>query len=129
MEDYILKEINAIGRMIEAMLLKILLIKKSNYTQEIVKTGATELKSQLDLDINTAFTDGKTVYILTEQYGFTDDNLEKFAVLLFEFFIASDDDIEKGEFKMRISEIYRYLDDNGKIYSFDRFNISKELDL
>ncbi len=129
MEDSILNEVNKISKVIEAILIKIGLIKKTKDSTKLIQTEMIELQNQLGLDFNAVVIDEKMVDILIGEYGFTEGDLDRFAILLFEFFEASNNDLEKQKIKMRVSEIYKYLKDNGNLFSMERFYISNELEM
>ena len=95
MEDSILNEVNKISKVIEAILIKIGLIKKTKDSTKLIQTEMIELQNQLGLDFNAVVIDEKMVDILIGEYGFTEGDLDRFAILLFEFFEASNNDLEK----------------------------------
>lgn len=123
-----MREIGKIGKMIEAILFKIGLIKEDDRTgSSVYGTARTELLERLNIDIDTLLEKEDLSSVLTVEYGFDNEELEKFAELLYELTIASDD----NDFKVRsiagISSIYKYLDKNGTSISFNRQYILQEL--
>lgn len=89
MEDYILREIDKIGKLIEALLQKAGILRRSGAGEAVCETARTELAEALDLDIDTLLAREDFIGVLIREYGFSDENLEKFAELLFDFAAAS----------------------------------------
>lgn len=79
MEDYILREIDKIGKLIEALLQKAGILRRSGAGEAVCETARTELAEALDLDIDTLLAREDFIGVLTREYGFSDENLEKFA--------------------------------------------------
>lgn len=126
--DYIMREIGKIGKMIEAILFKIGLIKEDDLTGfSVYGTARTELLERLNIDIDTVLEKDDPSSVLTVEYGFDNEELEKFAELLYELTIASDDNDFKARSIAGIGSIYKYLDKNGTSISFNRQYILQEL--
>lgn len=66
--------------------------------------------------------------MLIREYGFSDENLEKFAELLFDFAAASPDRDATVRLACGITAIYRYLDEKKAPVSLNRYYILKELE-
>ncbi|MEG2064341.1 MAG: hypothetical protein RRY23_04270 [Alistipes sp.] len=128
MEDYILREIDKIGKVIEAILFRIGILKKSNNDETLYETTKVELLERLDLDIDTLLENENFTDILIEKYGFSNNNLEKFAELLYDFVNTSQDQIERMKLVSCIGAIYKYLEKNEASLSLDRYYILKELE-
>mgnify|MGYP001063378443 CR=1 FL=1 len=122
MEDYILREIDKIGKLIEALLQKAGILRRSGAGEAVCETARTELAEALDLDIDTLLAREDFIGVLTREYGFSDENLEKFAELLFDFAAASPD------LACGMTAIYRYLDEKKAPVSLNRYYILKELE-
>ena len=90
MEDYILREINRIGELIAALMAKIGLMRQSASPEQIRTTAKTELAEKLDIDIDTLLDEADFIGRLTDEYGFGDQELDKFAELLFDMVAASE---------------------------------------
>ena len=71
---------------------------------------------------------GPGIGVLTREYGFSDENLEKFAELLFDFAAASPDRDATVRLACGITAIYRYLDEKKALVSLNRYYILKELE-
>lgn len=127
MEDYIMREIDKLGKVIEAILLKIGVLKESEQDETIAEATKIELAEQLDLDIDALLEQEKFIETLTQVHGFSHSNLEKFAELLFDMRIASPDRDEKAKITERIFSIYDYLKRAGADLSFTSYMILEEL--
>ena len=125
MEDYILREIDKIGKLIEALLQKAGILRRSGAGEAVCETARTELAEALDLDIDTLLAREDFIGVLTREYGFSDENLEKFAELLFDFAAARDATVRLA---CGITAIYRYLDEKKAPVSLNRYYILKELE-
>ena len=121
MEDYILREIDKIGKLIEALLQKAGILRRSGAGEAVCETA-------LDLDIDTLLAREDFIGVLTREYGFSDENLEKFAELLFDFAAASPDRDATVRLACGITAIYRYLDEKKAPVSLNRYYILKELE-
>lgn len=128
MEDYILREIDKIGKLIEALLQKAGILRRSGAGEAVCETARTELAEALDLDIDTLLAREDFIGVLTREYGFSDENLEKFAELLFDFAAASPDRDATVRLACGITAIYRYLDEKKAPVSLNRYYILKELE-
>ena len=126
MEDYILREIDKIGKLIEALLQKAGILRRSGAGEAVCETARTELAEALDLDIDTLLAREDFIGVLTREYGFSDENLEKFAELLFA--AASPDRDATVRLACGITAIYRYLDEKKAPVSLNRYYILKELE-
>ena len=123
MEDYILREIDKIGKLIEALLQKAGILRRSGAGEAVCETAWTELAEALDLLAREDF-----IGVLIREYGFSDENLEKFAELLFDFAAASPDRDATVRLACGITAIYRYLDEKKAPVSLNRYYILKELE-
>ncbi len=128
MEDYIKREIDKIGKLIEAILLKVGILKQSVGDTEAYQTAKTELLGQLDMDVEALLSKDDFIETLKNDYDFTNINLEKFAELLFDFASAAPDRATKDIFADGIREIYKYLQENGSSISINRYYIIQELE-
>ena len=128
MEDYIKREIDKIGRLIQAILQKIGVMKKSDSDELIAEITKIELLEKLNLDLDTVLERENFITVLIDEYEFSNENLEKFAELLFDLIVASSDSAERLKLAGNVSALYRYLDNNSKSISINRFYILKELD-
>jgi len=125
--DYILREIGKIGQMIEAIMIKVGLLKKSGDSESIYQLTKVELLEKVNLDIDILLDRDNLVDILTQEYGFDNNSLEKFAELLFDLVETSEDRVEKGRLAAGITAIFGHLEKFGT-YSLKTHYILKELE-
>lgn len=64
---------------------------------------------------------------MIHRHGFSNDDLDKFAELLFSIISSSDDTALKILYACGIFAIYDYLEKNGRNFSFNSYYIFKEL--
>ena len=128
MEDYILREINRIGELIAALMAKIGLMRQSASPEQIRTTAKTELAEKLDIDIDTLLDEADFIGRLTDEYGFGDQELDKFAELLFDMVAASEQQAERLRLAAAVGAIYSYLDAKKAPASLNRYYILKDLD-
>ena len=128
MEDYILREIDKIGKLIDGLLQKIGIKRMSASKETVYETTKTELAETLNLDIDALLAQEDFIDMLIREHGFSDENLEKFAELLFDFVAASSDRDAKIRLTCGITAIYRYLNEKKAPASLNRYYILKELD-
>lgn len=126
MEDYILREINRIGELIAALMAKIGLMRQSASPEQIRTTAKTELAEKLDID--TLLDEADFIGRLTDEYGFGDQELDKFAELLFDMAAASEQHAERLRLAAAVGAIYSYLDAKKAPASLNRYYILKDLD-
>jgi hypothetical protein len=127
MEDVVKKEIDKIGKVIEAILLKIGIIKNENRKDDFIDLAKSELLDELDIDLDQLLQNDMFVEILIQKYGFTDRNLEKFAELLFDF-IKTENSVEvKNKLISSIGKICVKLERSSHSISFMTVFILKEL--
>lgn len=128
MEDYIKREIDKIGKVIEAILLKVGILKKENKSEDfIIKTSKSELFERLNIDIDKLLQNEDFINILVHEHQFNNDNLELLANLIFDFIQQSNSPEEKKRLISCISKVYLYLDESGHPISFNRIYILEEL--
>jgi hypothetical protein len=118
MEDFILKEIDKIGKVIEAILLKIGFLKKEKHHKDIIELSKVELVNKLNIDIDKLLQNEDFINILIQDYKFSLDNLSQFADLLFDFFEITDSIHEKNELIHSIQQIFSHLEKNKYPFSF-----------
>ena len=128
MEDYILREINRIGELIAALMAKIGLMRQSASPEQIQTTAKTELAEKLDIDIDTLLDEADFIGRLTDEYGFGDQELDKFAELLFDMVAASEQHAVRLRLAAAVGAIYSYLDAKKAPASLNRYYILKDLD-
>lgn len=127
MEDYILREIDKIGKLIEALLQKAGILRRSGAGEAVCETAWTELAEALDLDIDTLLAREDFIGVLTREYGFSDENLENSPSCC-----SISRPLRRSDATVRlacgITAIYRYLDEKKALVSLNRYYILKELE-
>lgn len=125
-EDWFMKQINLLGRVLGKILANLLGLKAQGQVGEGIETADQSLKSELDLDIDelTSIPADYFIETLKEGRNFNDDNLEKLADI---FFLITEELDRKGteadkmnKLYIRSLTIYEYLDETGSTYSVDR---------
>ena len=127
MEDYILKEIDKIGKLIEAMLSKLGVSVGSRRQETVYEVSRTELLEKLDLDIDTLLEQENLADTLVREHGFSNSNLDKFAELLFEFLLSAEDETFRRKLAANIGAIYGYLEKHENTISFNKLHILREM--
>ena len=82
MEDMLLREIEKTGKVLEAILLKLGVTTREK-GEEAYDTARTGLREGLGMDFDAVLGSDDIAGALTAGYGFGDDNLERFARILF----------------------------------------------
>jgi hypothetical protein len=126
MRDYILIEIDKIGKVIEAILLKIGVLKSENKREDIIGFSKLELVNKMNIDIDKLLQNEEFVDILTQEYHFTTGNLEQFADLLFDFIETTNSNDEKYILICSIQKLFLRLEEEKHPLSFKMFYIMDE---
>ncbi len=127
MEDFILREINKIGQLIEAVLQKLGIMKGASQQEQLYAAAREELLEKLKMDVDSLPEGDDVVAELRQKYGFTNADLEKFAELLFTLVPPAPDADTRMKLVGRIIGIYRYLEVHEPSFSWSRYYILKEL--
>ena len=128
MEDYLLREIEKVRKILEALLAKMGVSTGAlSIGASVCEAAKTELNEELALDTDALLESENFVDVLIKRHGFNNGNLEQFAELLFGFTTAEQDEASKRKLALNIRKIYEYLDENEKSVSFNRFHILEEL--
>lgn len=122
--DYLLREINQLGKVLGKMIAGLLRLKQGDVAMQGVEVVNQSLKSEIDLDLDLLMTvePDRLIGFLIKDKGFNEDNLDKLAEIL--FMIAGDmteDNPVRNSYYERCLVIYEYLDKTQQIYSFDRY--------
>ena len=91
MEDMLLREIEKTGKVLEAILLKLGVTTREK-GEEAYDTARTGLREGLGMDFDAVLGSDDIAGALTAGYGFGDDNLERFARILFLLAAGAPDD-------------------------------------
>lgn len=127
MEDYIIREINKIGKLIEALLIRVGAMKRSGEQAEVYAVSKTELLERMNLDLDAVLDSEDLPGVLRTQYGFDDESMERFAELLFDLVVASQETEEQRKLAHSIGTIYCDLDAKKAPASLNRYYILKDL--
>ena len=122
-DDYFLRQIDILGRILGKILTDLLKKKGTGEIMDTVEVTAQALKSELDIDLNSLLlvnNENLVVFLKTEK-KFGEQHLEKMAEL---FFILGQD--LKNEkvllFLQKSVTIYEYLNKTSSTYSLDRIH-------
>ena len=118
MEDMLLREIEKTGKVLEAILLKLGVTTREK-GEEAYDTARTGLREGLGMDFDAVLGSDDIAGALTAGYGFGDDNLERFARILFLLAAGAPDDD---------AALYQYLEGRSSCCFYDRYYILKELE-
>jgi len=122
-QDYLMKQVEQMGFVLEKILSKMLHLKdKGTISIETVSHIFTE---ELDLDINKLITVGDDCQINILENQFDTTNLEKLADIL--LFVAENTNSNEYDLLYKKSlDIYKYIEEFGDTYSFERnYKINK----
>ena len=122
-DDYFLRQIDILGRILGKILTDLLKKKGTGEIMDSVEVTAQALKSELDIDLNSLLlvNNENLVEFLKTEKKFGEQHLEKMAEL---FFILGQD--LKNEkvllFLEKSVTIYEYLNKTSSTYSIDRMH-------
>jgi hypothetical protein len=120
-DDYFLRQIDILGRILGKILTELLKKKSSGEIMDSVEVTAQALKSELDIDLKSLILVGNEnlVEFLKTEKKFGDQHLEKMAELF--FILGQDIKNEKALLYLEKSvTIYEYLNKTSSTYSLDR---------
>jgi hypothetical protein len=120
-DDYFLRQIDILGRILGKILTELLKKKSSGEIMDSVEVTAQALKSELDIDLKSLILVGNEnlVEFLKTEKKFGDQHLEKMAELF--FIVGQDLKNEKALLYLEKSvTIYEYLNKTSSTYSLDR---------
>jgi len=125
-EDWLIRQINQLGRVLGKILADLLGLKAQGLVSEGIEAAEQALKNELDLNIDDLNSISTERFIKTLQEGkkLSDDDFDKLAdifLLIAEELDESGADNDKKEklYKKALT-IYEYVDKTGSTYSFDR---------
>lgn len=122
-----MKEIDKIGKIIEAILMKIGILKTSGERESVHSQTKIELAEKLNIDIDDLVAREDFPGILVREYGFSDANLGKFIQLMLDFIETAHDTATAEKYTFAALAIYSYLGKNASNFSFDNYYIMEEL--
>lgn len=118
-QDYFMRQIDQLGRVLGKILSDIIGIKQKGQTSLDFEFAYQIFKSELDIDIDKLLTipNNDFINILKNKKGFNNENLDKLADIFWE--IADNNEQSKYICKKCLI-IYEYLEKTETTYSFDR---------
>ena len=120
-DDYFLRQIDILGRILGKILTDLLKKKSSGEIMDSVEVTAQALKSELDIDLSSLLLvdNENLVEFLKTEKKFGEQHLEKMAELF--FILGQDLKNEKALLYLEKSvTIYEYLNKTSSTYSLDR---------
>lgn len=127
MEDFIMREIDKIGKIIEAILIKVGVLKRSGGAETVHSQTKLELAEKLDMDIDSLIVRNDFANILKSRYGFSDADLGKFTGLMLDFVETAPDKAAADKYVSAALNIFRHLEKTASDFSFDNYYILEEL--
>ena len=121
MGDYLLREIDRIGRMIEAVMEKLRLRRNTHSTQVAGPVAVAELMSELGLDLEQLASCDDPVATLCGEYGYSPANLQQLSELLD---VATDPQIldpSTQRCRQLSQGISRYMEQHHAAFSFTHY--------
>jgi hypothetical protein len=120
-EDYLMRQINQIGRILGKILVDFIGLKNKGQVNIAIETTNTVLKDELDFDIQELIEIPSANFInkLMTEKQFNNDCFEKLAEILL---LIADNTEEKNRKVLyeKCLTIFEYLEEYSKIYSLDR---------
>jgi hypothetical protein len=126
LEDWFMKQINLLGRVLGKILADLLGLKAVGRVDEGIEIAEKTLKAELDLSIDDLVSIPLDHFIISlrDDRKFSDEDLEKLADI---FSLIADGLEAKGTNNEKVNHllvrslaIYEYLDKTGSTYSMDR---------
>ena len=127
MEDMLLREIEKTGKVLEAILLKLGVTTREK-GEEAYDTARTGLREGLGMDFDAVLGSDDIAGALTAGYGFGDDNLERFARILFLLAAGTPDDDTRRRTASPPQPSTNTSKAAAPAASYDRYYILKELE-
>jgi hypothetical protein len=122
-EDYLKRQIDQLGQVFARLLGIIFELKNQGKETEIVAIVDKTLNSELGLDLSKLITIPKDTFIetLTQNKEISKESLDKLADILLNIADREQGNVTKDIILERVLEIYKYLENNDKTYSFERY--------
>jgi hypothetical protein len=125
-EDYLKRQIDQLGRVLGKILSDLCGSKTRGMISSGIEAASHDLKTELDMDINTlvSIPTSKLIDTLQQRKELTVQNLDMLADILFTIAEGMDQPLDGNENSRRLFEraliIYKHVDISGPTYSFDR---------
>ena len=127
MEDILLREIERTGKVLEAILMKLGLMRQRNETGSYA-VAAAAAKEGLGIELTPLLADPEIARTLVAVHGFGESDLEKFAQMLYLLAATASDDDTRHRTAAASAALYRHLEAHGSCCFFDRYYILRELE-
>ena len=121
-QDYFLKQIEELGRVLGQILAKMLGLKNNALAGRQIEEACQTLQNEAELDIEQLLKvpSDKFVQVLQENRAMDDANLDSFAAILFHFAENTEDKEKATLLYERSLLIYSHLDRSSTLFSFER---------
>jgi hypothetical protein len=125
-QDYIMRQIQQMTQVLNAILTQVLKLKKQEQEIEIASITNEMLTEELGLSLDDLFLflEEKRITSLKKEYGFTNEHLGILADLLYELaesrFDKPDQNEESLSFFSKSLKLYEFIELDERIYSIDR---------
>ncbi len=130
-EDFIKKQIDQLGQVLEKLLADLMGLKSRGQIHEGVEITNTILREHLDLPIDELITlSADELIVKLQAKRLSNDNWNMFADILFQLaeqFEAMKDNETKKKLYEKALMMYEYLDENNSTYSFQRHTIMEKI--
>jgi hypothetical protein len=127
-EDWLIRQINQLGRLLGKILTDLLGLKTKGQVGEGIEAAEQAFKNELDLNVDDLISIPTELFIKTLQEGkqFKNENFEMladiFLIIAEELYQNDRDNGKKKRLLEKALIIYEYLDKLGSTYSFERHN-------
>ena len=120
--DYFLKQIEELGRVLGQALAKVLGLKNGASAGRQIDEACQTLREETELDIEQLLEVplDKFVQVLQENKAMDDANLDSFAAILFHLAENTEDKDKATSFYERSLVVYTYLERSSNLFSFNR---------
>jgi hypothetical protein len=130
-DDFVLKQIDLLGKIIGKILSDLLNIKNNSEIFDVYQFVNENLKKELNLDLDVLLDldENELLVLLTLENHFDTNNIEKIADLL--YILGKNSSIQKTDLCLQKSlQLLNYVNSISNTYSFERVNkISRILSL
>lgn len=128
MEDYIIKEVSKTRAAVDSVLKGLSMLSGKADSAEIHDYVKTEMIGRLDLDIDAILSSGDFINVLVSGYGFDDNDLNRFAEILYTMLKADDGKDEAHTvYANAIIRINAWLQAKGVAFSMTRHYVLEEM--
>jgi hypothetical protein len=125
-EDYLMKQINQLGRVLSKIFVTILNLKNNGKLTNGLEVIDQSLKTEVDFDLEKIISlpDEDFIRIITKDRKFNTENLEKLAELLF---VTAKNSCSEKTILKKCLVIYNFIEIDSKTFSIGRQNKMNEI--